>query len=32
MMQIENEYGNVEWEYGASGDRYIMWAADLANR
>lgn len=30
-MQIENEYGNVEWQYGYNGHRYISWAADLAN-
>lgn len=31
MIQIENEYGTVEWEYEDDGTRYIMWAADLAN-
>ena len=31
MMQMENEYGNVEFDYGLDGQRYIMWAADLAN-
>jgi hypothetical protein len=30
-MQMENEYGNVQKEYGYDGARYIAWAADLAN-
>jgi len=32
MMQIENEYGNVEKSYGDDGIMYINWAAKLANR
>lgn len=28
--QIENEYGNIEWEYGNSGQNYINWAAQMA--
>lgn len=30
MAQIENEYGNVEWEFGDGGKRYVQWAADMA--
>lgn len=30
MAQIENEYGNIEWEFGDGGKRYVRWAADLA--
>ena len=29
-VQIENEYGNIEWEFGAGGKRYIQWAAEMA--
>ncbi|KAJ3142024.1 Beta-galactosidase 6 [Irineochytrium annulatum] len=31
IVQIENEYGGVEKEFGMDGHRYITWAADLAN-
>ena len=30
-MQMENEYGNVQSEFGHDGEKYIYWAADLAN-
>ncbi|KAI3450543.1 hypothetical protein Pfo_007208 [Paulownia fortunei] len=30
LSQIENEYGNIEWEYGASANTYIDWAAQMA--
>jgi len=30
MLQIENEYGNVQWAYGAQGAKYRDWSADLA--
>lgn len=29
-MQIENEYGPVEWEIGAPGKAYTAWAANMA--
>lgn len=29
-MQVENEYGNVEWAYGVGGELYVKWAADTA--
>lgn len=29
-VQIENEYGNIEWEFGDGGKRYVQWAADMA--
>lgn len=28
--QIENEYGNIDWEYGPKAKSYIEWAAELA--
>jgi hypothetical protein len=31
LLQIENEYGNVEDQYGENGLKYINWSADLAN-
>eukprot|EP00927_Polykrikos_kofoidii_P061211 TRINITY_DN56077_c0_g1_i1.p1 TRINITY_DN56077_c0_g1~~TRINITY_DN56077_c0_g1_i1.p1 ORF type:complete len:798 (+),score=105.28 TRINITY_DN56077_c0_g1_i1:64-2394(+) len=31
LTQIENEYGNVEDQYGADGKLYAQWAADFAN-
>ncbi|KAI3643618.1 hypothetical protein MP228_013173 [Amoeboaphelidium protococcarum] len=30
MLQVENEYGMVENEYGADGSKYINWIADYA--
>ncbi|KAH6828005.1 beta-galactosidase 8 [Perilla frutescens var. hirtella] len=30
LSQIENEYGNIDWEYGAAGKSYINWAAQMA--
>lgn len=30
LLQIENEYGNVEREYGEAGHAYIEWAAAVA--
>ncbi|CAN4083968.1 unnamed protein product [Withania somnifera] len=30
LTQVENEYGNVEWAYGASGELYVKWAAETA--
>jgi hypothetical protein len=30
LAQIENEYGNVEWEFGDGGRRYVQWAANMA--
>ncbi len=32
LLQIENEYGNVEKDYGHEGHKYIEWAADLTKR
>jgi beta-galactosidase GanA len=32
LLQIENEYGLVEKEYGEEGHRYIEWAAEFAQR
>jgi len=29
-LQIENEYGNVESEYGENGKKYVQWAAQMA--
>lgn len=29
-LQIENEYGPVEWEIGAPGKAYTSWAAQMA--
>ncbi|GAM27991.1 hypothetical protein SAMD00019534_111670 [Acytostelium subglobosum LB1] len=31
MAQVENEYGWLENEYGASGKQYAEWAANFAN-
>ncbi|KAJ3282381.1 Beta-galactosidase 8 [Borealophlyctis nickersoniae] len=31
VLQMENEYGNVEEHHGIAGHKYIVWAADLAN-
>ncbi|KAJ3299732.1 Beta-galactosidase 8, partial [Blyttiomyces sp. JEL0837] len=31
LLQVENEYGNVEKHYGIEGHKYITWAADLVN-
>jgi hypothetical protein len=30
MMQIENEYGNMESNYGADGAKYVQWLSDYA--
>ncbi|KAK8934992.1 Beta-galactosidase 6 [Platanthera zijinensis] len=30
LSQIENEYGNVEWAYGAAAKPYVNWAASMA--
>ncbi|GAB2295688.1 Beta-galactosidase 9 [Dionaea muscipula] len=30
MLQIENEYGNVEKAYGVAGKDYVKWAANMA--
>ncbi|KAL8130681.1 hypothetical protein V2J09_019836 [Rumex salicifolius] len=30
LSQIENEYGNVEFGYGAAANPYIKWAANMA--
>ncbi|EEF40918.1 beta-galactosidase, putative [Ricinus communis] len=30
LAQVENEYGNVEWAYGAAGELYVKWAAETA--
>ncbi|XP_020269243.1 beta-galactosidase 8-like isoform X2 [Asparagus officinalis] len=30
LAQVENEYGNVEWAYGISGELYVKWAASTA--
>lgn len=29
LLQIENEYGNIEQYYGSDGKKYAQWAADL---
>lgn len=29
-MQIENEYGPVEWEIGAPGKTYTKWFSNMA--
>lgn len=29
-MQIENEFGPVEWDIGAPGKAYAKWAAQMA--
>lgn len=30
LLQIENEYGNVEHSFGEKGKRYVKWAASMA--
>lgn len=30
LLQIENEYGNIEGQYGQGGKEYVKWAADMA--
>lgn len=30
MLQIENEYGDVEHSYGSKGQDYVKWAANMA--
>jgi hypothetical protein len=30
LCQIENEYGNVDSEYGPAAKSYIVWAASMA--
>ncbi|XP_031399214.1 beta-galactosidase 8-like [Punica granatum] len=30
LAQVENEYGNVKWAYGTSGQLYVKWAAETA--
>ncbi|XP_042514357.1 beta-galactosidase 9 [Macadamia integrifolia] len=30
MMQIENEYGNIEGSYAEGGKEYVKWAASMA--
>ena len=30
FLQIENEYGPVEWEIGAPGKAYTKWVAQMA--
>ncbi|KAK9933102.1 hypothetical protein M0R45_020311 [Rubus argutus] len=30
MLQIENEYGNMESSYGQRGKEYVKWAANMA--
>lgn len=30
MLQIENEYGNIESSFGSSGKDYMIWAAKMA--
>ncbi|KAJ0087884.1 hypothetical protein Patl1_32313 [Pistacia atlantica] len=30
LAQIENEYGNIMWEYGEDGKAYVNWCAELA--
>ncbi|KAF5820230.1 putative beta-galactosidase [Helianthus annuus] len=30
MLQIENEYGNIESSYGQKGKEYVKWAANMA--
>ncbi|XP_010316701.1 beta-galactosidase 6-like isoform X3 [Solanum lycopersicum] len=30
VFVVENEYGNVEWAYGVSGELYVKWAAETA--
>nr|XP_029122288.1 beta-galactosidase 15 isoform X2 [Elaeis guineensis] len=30
LVQIENEYGNIEGQYGQGGKEYVRWAAKMA--
>uniref|UniRef100_A0A0D3HTX9 Beta-galactosidase n=1 Tax=Oryza barthii TaxID=65489 RepID=A0A0D3HTX9_9ORYZ len=30
LQQIENEYGNIQGNYGQAGKRYMQWAAQMA--
>lgn len=30
VIQIENEYGNIQSKYGQAGKRYMQWAAQMA--
>lgn len=30
VLQIENEYGNIEDSYGSKGKDYMRWAAKMA--
>ncbi|BFG15416.1 hypothetical protein CerSpe_016900 [Prunus speciosa] len=30
MLQIENEYGNIESSFGQKGKEYVKWAAEMA--
>jgi hypothetical protein len=30
VWQIENEYGNIQVNYGQAGKRYMQWAAQMA--
>ncbi|XP_020517904.1 beta-galactosidase 9 isoform X2 [Amborella trichopoda] len=30
LLQVENEYGNMEASYGKAGQEYILWAARMA--
>ncbi|KAG1370086.1 putative Beta-galactosidase 6 [Cocos nucifera] len=30
IQQIENEYGNIEGQYGQGGKEYVQWAANMA--
>lgn len=30
IMQIENEYGPIEWEIGAPGKSYTKWFSSMA--
>ncbi|XP_062104711.1 beta-galactosidase 9-like [Humulus lupulus] len=30
MLQIENEYGNIEGKFGQKGKDYVKWAAKMA--
>ncbi|KAG6597280.1 Beta-galactosidase 9, partial [Cucurbita argyrosperma subsp. sororia] len=30
MLQVENEYGNIESSFGKRGQKYIKWAAEMA--
>lgn len=32
LAQVENEYANVAKRYGADGERYLVWMAELARR